>query len=198
MCPSEVGVWDAMSGWMFQRVHLCYARARLPPGSRGFPGERPGLLEAACLGLGHRMGVCQYFNNQHSWTSSNKAHIDPQARGVHRCRAVWSSPSSANSRGAGLQGWWGAPAPSPHPSSFFPSPPGSCLNTLKQSKSNYHEQAAWEHLLHPSPGITNAPVLSADRRWAPRASRVARCSRATAPPSPPATWHGEGRPSPCS
>lgn len=26
-------------------------------------------------------------------------------------------------------------------------PPGSSLNTLKQSKSNYHEQAAWEHLL---------------------------------------------------
>lgn len=104
-------------------------------------------------------------------------------------------PTSPN-----LGGWpLGGPGPLPslHPSPFSPSPPGSCLNTLKQSKSNYHEQAAWEHLLHPSLGIANAPAPSTDRRWAPCASRVARCSRAVASPCHPAAWHREGRPSLC-
>lgn len=69
-------------------------------------------------------------------------------------------------------------------------PPGPLLNTLKQSKSNYHEQAAWEHLLHASLGIANVPARSADRRWAPPVSRIARCSCARAPPRP-AARHGE-------
>lgn len=87
--------------------------------------------------------------------------------------------------GAGVGG--GPPPASPPPS----QPPGSCLNTLKQSKSNYHAQAAREHLLHPPLGIANAPAQSADRRRAPRVSRVARCSCAMAPRHHPATWHGE-------
>lgn len=87
--------------------------------------------------------------------------------------------------GAGVGG--GPPPASPPPS----QPPGSCLNTLKQSKSNYHAQAAREHLLHPPLGIANAPAQSADRRRAPRVSRVARCSCAMAPRHHPAAWHGE-------
>ena len=73
-------------------------------------------------------------------------------------------------------------------------PLGSRLNTLKQSKSNYHEQAAWEHLLHASLGIANVPARSVDRRWAPPVSRIARCSCARAPPSPPRRAARRGRP----
>lgn len=109
-----------MSGLMFQIVHLFYSWACLPPGNQGFPGERPGLLKAACLGLGHRMGVCQYFNNWPSWTGSYKAHIDPLASGTHLRRAVWSSPTSAN-REASLQGCGGPPPPGPVPLPSLPA-----------------------------------------------------------------------------
>lgn len=110
-------------------------------------------------------------------TGRYKPHTDPPAAG--------SGPRPPLLiREAGL-GPAGAHPPASRLAPFSPSPPGSCLNTLKQSKSNYREQAACEHLLHPSPGITNAPALSADRRRAPRAPRVARCSRAVAPPRPP-------------
>ena len=41
------------------------------------------------------------------------------------------------------------------------------------------------------------PAPSTDGRGAPRAHRVARCSRALAPPRHPASWRGEGCPSLC-
>ena len=135
------------------------------------------------------MDVRQYSNNWPRWPSCCKLHRDPVANGI-QCHMVPSHPISADPLGWTLGGgaWPTIQAP---PNS---QPPGSRLNTLKQSKSNYHEQAAWEHLLHASLGIANVPARSADRRWAPPVSRIARCSCARAPPSPPHRAARRGRP----
>lgn len=107
--------------------------------------------------------------------------------------AVW--PSLAHPCTAG--GWPGGPAHRQPRLSLPCSPPGSCLNTLKQSKSDYHEQAAWEHLLHPSLGIANAPAPSADRRRLLARPESPDAPAPWCPPRHPAAWHGEGRLSPC-
>lgn len=109
-----------------QIVYLFCPWACLPPGIRGFPGERSDLLEAACLGLGHGMGVCQYFNNWPSWTSSYQAYIDPPASGIHLPHAVWSSPTSAN-----LGGLPTTPPPQPPSLSLLSQPSRILLKYFK-------------------------------------------------------------------
>jgi hypothetical protein len=74
-----------------------------------------------------------------------------------------------------------SPAGPPQPILLLPSSlPGSCSNTLKQSKSNYYKQAALEHLLQPSPGIANA-----QRRALTGASHPESPDALCAPPAPP-------------
>lgn len=134
---------------------------------------------------GRRMDLRQYSNNWPSWPSCCKPHKDPVVGGT-LCHMILPHPISADPLGWTLGGPW--PTTQPPPNS---QPPGSRLNTLKQSKSNYHEQAAWEHLLHASLGIANVPARNADRRWAPPVSRIARCFCARAPPPRPAAQHRE-------
>lgn len=108
-----------------------------------------------------------------AWSQQKQPHADPRPR----------APALASLQ-ARLPG---RPPPSHAPSS--PSPPGSCLNTLKQSKSNYHEPAAGS-TCSAVPGI----LMHTPSWLAASASPAARCSRAAVPPSPPAAWHSEGRP----
>lgn len=84
----EVRARDAKS-WLFSQIVYLFTHRPASHQGWGFPGERPGLPAAACLGPGHRMGVCQYFNNWSSWTSWYKPHGDPPASGIHLRHAVW-------------------------------------------------------------------------------------------------------------
>lgn len=106
--------------------------------------------------------------------TTSPAGLVSTSRTVSTTHQRWDSPMSCGlARGhlcksRRLASGGTRPTTQPPPVSLLSSnPPGSCLNTLKQSKSNYHEQAAWEHLLHASLGIANVPALSIDRRWAP-------------------------------
>lgn len=141
-------------------------RPLFPRRTRGFlvRGQASGgsLLEPGAAGWEY-VNVLTTFPAGPSSTSGTLT-----GQPVRRTCIVRSSPRPPLQIRRRAPGAWLPPGL--RPSLFSPSPPGSCLNALKQSKSHYREQAAWEHLPHPSLGIANVHALSPGRRWAPHVS----------------------------